>query len=63
MTSTHITYHLNLARISEMHTEAAVARLANEVARAHRPKARRSVAQWLQIPRGPSREQAATDPR
>ena len=62
----HTTYQLALFRISELHKEAAAARLAKEVPHGHRAGARRLLARWLRARRGRSRgpqPQAASDTR
>ncbi len=47
MTNGHFTYQLALSRISELHTEAAARRLANEVAPGHRPGVPTLLVRWL----------------
>jgi hypothetical protein len=55
MTSNHITHHLLLSRVSELHKEAAAVRFANEVAHSHRVGVGTLLARWLRARRGRTR--------
>ena len=47
MTGSYITYQLHLSRVSELHREAAAARLANQVAHGQRAGVQALLLRWL----------------